>query len=222
MCDTLARSSSYWDEILAPALRQGKTLLVVGHENNLRSLIMKLEGISKDDVIHLNIPRAVPLAYRLDENLQPMDRPDGRLDEATGFLRGEWLGGDRAVAEILQRDYKQVYETSITENLETGPDRAKWTSWMESIMGNPSPEAKAKSLDSQKDHHHQKERRRPLPPPPVAAVLATVQQQQQRSSSTQSHNTGHPPVNGNAMPSMIWSKNTSTDHLPKKQTSIAA
>jgi hypothetical protein len=172
--DTVARSSVYWDKVLTPALRNGQTLLVVGHENNLRSLIMRLEGIAEADIIHLNLPRAVPLAYRLDlkENssssssrsgsgsdddddhtfgssmLQPLDRPDGKLDEATGFLRGEWLGGDKAVAEILQRDYKQVYDTSITKNLElAGKSRDKWNTWMEFIVGhNPLSSSSSSSL----------------------------------------------------------------------------
>ena len=115
---TMKRSRVYWDETIAPALKSGKTILVVGHENNLRSLIMRLEDIPKEEIIDLCLPRAVPLAYRLDENLKPLDRPDGKLDEATGFLRGEWLGGDNAVAEILERDRKQVYDTSIMQNLE--------------------------------------------------------------------------------------------------------
>ena len=73
---------------------------------------MRLEDISPNDIINLSLPRAVPLAYRLDANLKPLDRPDGKLDEATGFLRGEWLGGDDAVRDILKRDEKQVYDTS--------------------------------------------------------------------------------------------------------------
>ena len=136
---------------MVPALRQDKALLVIGHENNLRSLIMHLEGISPQDIIHLNLPRAVPLAYRLDmQTLQPLDRPDGQLDEATGFLRGEWVGGDSAVSEILKRDYQQVYDTSIQVNLETTscPDRQKWTTWMSSMVGQPSPEAKAKATET--------------------------------------------------------------------------
>lgn len=148
LLDTKRRSRVYWDQTIAPALKSGKTLLVVGHENNLRSLIMRLEGIAPEDIINLSIPRAVPLAYRLDENLKPLDRPDGKLDEATGFLRGEWLGGDNAVAEILERDRKQVYDTSIVENLEIDESRKKWTDWMSSIVGKPSPEARAKSDDN--------------------------------------------------------------------------
>lgn len=148
LLDTKRRSRVYWDETIVPALRSGKTLLIVGHENNLRSLIMRLEGIKPEDIINLSLPRAVPLAYRLDENLKPLDRPDGKLDEATGFLRGEWLGGDNAVAEILERDRKQVYDTSIEQNLEIDESRKKWTNWMSSIVGKPSPEARAKSDDN--------------------------------------------------------------------------
>jgi len=142
---TMERSSVYWEKVIAPALRDQKTILIVGHENNLRSLIMRLEDIPAEDIINLNLPRAVPLAYRLDENLKPLDRPDGKLDEATGFLRGEWLGGDAAVQEILERDHKQVYDTTIPENLETGSSREKWRTWMEFAVGKPQPEAVAKS-----------------------------------------------------------------------------
>lgn len=149
LLDTKRRSKVYWDEVIAPALKEGKTLLIVGHENNLRSLIMRLEGIPRDDIINLCIPRAVPLAYRLDENLQPLDRPDGKLDEATGFLRGEWLGGDQAVAEILERDRKQVYDTSIKHNLELDDSRKKWNNWMSFVVGSPGPEARAKGEQGQ-------------------------------------------------------------------------
>ena len=105
---------------------------------------MRLEGIAPKDIIHLNLPRAVPLAYRLDENLKPLPRSDGQLDEATGYLRGEWLGGDKAVKEILERDYTNVYDTNVTKNLETCESQNNWRTWMESIMGKPSPYQAAK------------------------------------------------------------------------------
>lgn len=145
---TLKRSKVYWERNIVPSLKEGKTVLIVGHENNLRSLIMNLEGISEEDIINLCLPRAVPLAYRLDENLNPLDRPDGKLDEATGYLRGEWLGGDGAVKEILERDRKQVYDTSVKENLEIGTDKEKWRRWMEFAVGETTqPEMKAKSSE---------------------------------------------------------------------------
>lgn len=150
LCDTIERSSKYWDDVIIPALDNGKTLLIVGHENNLRSLIMRLEGISKEDIINLSLPRAVPLAYRLDpQTWKPLSRPYGKLDEATGFLRGEWIGGDTAVKQILNRDDKQVYDTKVSENLELGETRDKWKTWMEFAIGQPEPEMKAKSAGSE-------------------------------------------------------------------------
>lgn len=144
---TTERSRVYWDDVVVPSLKSGKTVLIVGHENNLRSLIMRFEGISKEDIINLSLPRAVPLAYRLDENLRPLPRPDGQLDEATGFLRGEWLGGDEAVREILERDHKQVYDTTVTENLESGASMDNWRKWMEFAIGRPTPEMAAQALN---------------------------------------------------------------------------
>jgi len=145
---TLKRSKKYWENTIIPSLQEGKTVLIVGHENNLRSLIMNLEGISSEDIINVCLPRAVPLAYRLDENFQPLDRPDGKLDDATGYLRGEWLGGDEAVKEILDRDRKQVYDTSIEKNLEIGCEKDKWRRWMEFVAGETTqPEMIAKSAE---------------------------------------------------------------------------
>lgn len=134
---TRNRTKIYWDDVLAPALRSGKTLLVVGHENNLRSIIMRLEGISETDIINLSLPRAIPLAYRLDKDLKPLTRTDGGKDEATGMLSGYWLGGDDAVREVLERDHAQVYDVSIERNLEKDSDRDKWRRWTELAIGEP-------------------------------------------------------------------------------------
>ncbi len=38
---------------------------VVGHENNLRGLLMHLDGISEAAVPGLEIPRAVPIKYQV-------------------------------------------------------------------------------------------------------------------------------------------------------------
>lgn len=132
---TKARTKIYWDDVIAPALRSGKTLMVTGHENNLRSIIMRLEDIPSEEIINLCLPRAIPLAYRLDKHLKPLSRPDGKLDEATGMLRGHWLGGDDAVKEILDRDRKQVYDTKIDHNLEQDSNRDKWRRWTEHAIG---------------------------------------------------------------------------------------
>ncbi|CAN0431387.1 unnamed protein product, partial [Hapterophycus canaliculatus] len=44
--DVMARSSVYWDEVIAPAVRSGKRVCICGHENNLRSLLKYVDSIS--------------------------------------------------------------------------------------------------------------------------------------------------------------------------------
>lgn len=45
--------------------------MVVGHENNLRGLLMHLEGISEARIPELEIPRAVPLRYHVRVCVRP-------------------------------------------------------------------------------------------------------------------------------------------------------
>ena len=45
----------------------GKNLLVAAHGNSLRSIVMKLDNLTREQVIELNIPTGVPLLYVYDE-----------------------------------------------------------------------------------------------------------------------------------------------------------
>ncbi|MCU0477326.1 MAG: 2,3-diphosphoglycerate-dependent phosphoglycerate mutase [Chloroflexi bacterium] len=69
--DTVARFLPFWESDIAPALGEGKTVLVAAHGNSLRALVKYLDGISDDAIVGLNIPTGVPLAYDLDEALRP-------------------------------------------------------------------------------------------------------------------------------------------------------
>lgn len=69
--DTVDRFLPYWHETIAPALKEGKTVLVAAHGNSLRALVKYLDGISDDDIIGLNIPTGIPLVYELNDDLTP-------------------------------------------------------------------------------------------------------------------------------------------------------
>ncbi|NYT01413.1 MAG: 2,3-diphosphoglycerate-dependent phosphoglycerate mutase [Methanosarcinales archaeon] len=71
--DTLERLLPYWQGAVAPAVLSGQRVIVVAHGNSIRALVKHLDGISDREVVHLNIPTAVPLVYELDEELQPVD-----------------------------------------------------------------------------------------------------------------------------------------------------
>ena len=57
------RTLPYLTEAIIPDLEAGKTVLVAAHGNSLRSIVMKIEGLSKDEVLNLEIPTGVPRTY---------------------------------------------------------------------------------------------------------------------------------------------------------------
>ncbi len=65
--DTAARVLPYYESQIFPALLARKTVLVVAHGNSLRSLVMKLEDLSREAVLELNIPTGAPLLYEMDD-----------------------------------------------------------------------------------------------------------------------------------------------------------
>ncbi len=70
----------YWESAIIPDLKSGKTVLVTAHGNSLRALVKHLDGISDEDIAALNIPTAMPLVYRLDENMRPTVKGGEYLD----------------------------------------------------------------------------------------------------------------------------------------------
>lgn len=64
--DTAARTLPYWEQKIFPEILKGKDILVVAHGNSLRSIVMHLDHLTKEQVLELNIPTGVPLLYTFD------------------------------------------------------------------------------------------------------------------------------------------------------------
>jgi len=71
---TLERVQPYWEERIAPLLKDGKNVLIAAHGNSLRALVKMLDGISDEDITEFNIPTGVPILYELDDDLKPLSR----------------------------------------------------------------------------------------------------------------------------------------------------
>lgn len=69
---TIDRFLPEWQNVIAPAIRSGKRVLITAHGNSLRALVKHLDGVSDEDIVSLNIPTGIPLLYELDENLKPL------------------------------------------------------------------------------------------------------------------------------------------------------
>ena len=66
LADTAARVLPYWERRILPDLRAGKNVLVAAHGNSLRALVMHLDGLTREQVLALEIPTGVPLLYEID------------------------------------------------------------------------------------------------------------------------------------------------------------
>ncbi|WP_347275423.1 2,3-diphosphoglycerate-dependent phosphoglycerate mutase [Candidatus Kuenenia sp.] len=72
--DTIFRFLPYWNEVIAPAIREKKRVIVVAHGNSLRALVKYLDDIPDDKIAGLSIPTGIPLVYELDEGLKPTSK----------------------------------------------------------------------------------------------------------------------------------------------------
>ena len=70
--DTVARFLPYWHDPIAPTIRSGKRVLIAAHGNSLRALMKYLDDIPESEIVELNIPTGIPLAYELGDDLKPI------------------------------------------------------------------------------------------------------------------------------------------------------
>lgn len=64
--DTAARTLPYFRSRILPDVLTGKEIIVAAHGNSLRSIVMDLDQLTKEQVLELNIPTGVPLLYVYD------------------------------------------------------------------------------------------------------------------------------------------------------------
>jgi|TARA_B110000495_G_C23014037_1_gene600186 2,3-bisphosphoglycerate-dependent phosphoglycerate mutase len=63
---TAARTIPYLDKAIIPSLNEGKNIFVSAHGNSLRSIIMSIEDLSREEILKLEVPTGIPLIYEYD------------------------------------------------------------------------------------------------------------------------------------------------------------
>jgi len=91
--DTVSRFLPFWEDAIAPAVWEGKRIIISAHGNSLRALVKHLDDISDEEIVHLNIPTGIPLVYELDDDLKP--------------LKSFYLGDPSSIAEAAEAVRKQ-------------------------------------------------------------------------------------------------------------------
>lgn len=68
--ETVERILPYWHEVIFPTLKTKDQVLVAAHGNSLRGIIKYLKNISNEEIVHLNLPTAVPYVFEFDDDLK--------------------------------------------------------------------------------------------------------------------------------------------------------
>lgn len=63
---TASRSIPYFEETIVPCLKAGKNVFVAAHGNSLRSIMMKLDGLSAEEVVRLELATGLPVIYNYE------------------------------------------------------------------------------------------------------------------------------------------------------------
>ena len=66
--DTAARTLPFFERCIMGDIRQGKNVLVVAHGNSNRSIVMKLDNLSGEQVVALELATGAPLIYSLERD----------------------------------------------------------------------------------------------------------------------------------------------------------
>ena len=66
---TAERTLPYFKEDILKHLNEGKNVLVSAHGNSLRSIVMHIENISKENIVKLEIQTGVPRTYEFQNNI---------------------------------------------------------------------------------------------------------------------------------------------------------
>ena len=79
--DTADRVLPYFEAEIMPKVVSGSSILIAAHGNSLRALIMKLDSISSEDIVKLEIPTGAPIQYEFTS--------DGMVDKKTNLYEKE-------------------------------------------------------------------------------------------------------------------------------------
>ena len=63
---TAARSIPYFQQKILPLLNNGKNVLISAHGNSLRSIVMYLDKLTKEQVVNLEMATGDPVIYTFE------------------------------------------------------------------------------------------------------------------------------------------------------------
>lgn len=87
---TIARTLPFWNDVIVPQIKAGKSIMIAAHGNSLRGIVKHLDNMTDEQIMGLNLPTGIPFVYELDENMHPV--PNGSL---------QFLGDEETVKKAI-------------------------------------------------------------------------------------------------------------------------
>jgi 2,3-bisphosphoglycerate-dependent phosphoglycerate mutase len=66
---TTLRTLPFFKKKVLPFLEKGENILIVAHGNTLRGILLFIEGLSKEDVVKLEVPTGEPIIYTYQKGI---------------------------------------------------------------------------------------------------------------------------------------------------------
>ncbi len=63
LADTAARAIPYFEKNVLPILKEGKNVFIAAHGNSLRAIIMKLDNMTKEEILNFELATGLPVIY---------------------------------------------------------------------------------------------------------------------------------------------------------------
>ncbi len=80
---TIERTLPFWNDVIVPDIKAGKSVLIAAHGNSLRGIVKHLDGMSEERIMGVNLPTGIPFFYELDEDMKPVQSMQFLGDEET-------------------------------------------------------------------------------------------------------------------------------------------
>merc|ERR1711939_634884 len=71
---TAARTLPYFKEKILPEVMAGKNVIIAAHGNSLRSIVMDLDQLSREEVLKLELATGVPVVFKLNGEGRTVER----------------------------------------------------------------------------------------------------------------------------------------------------
>jgi 2,3-bisphosphoglycerate-dependent phosphoglycerate mutase len=103
LLDTANRTLPYFESTILP-LAKKENVIVSAHGNSLRAIVMKLDNLTKEEVLNLNIPNAISIIYDIDENGNASNKQVLDVNTSHGkILEGDKPSDREVPEEVLQK-----------------------------------------------------------------------------------------------------------------------